>query len=503
MKKQAHSAKPRIKSHLRLPSGSIIGRARQEACRLDFTSFIQVIFDLMAPGRQLLMNWHIQKLAYHLEQVRLGRSKRLIINLPPRFLKSLITSVAFPAYVLGHDPTKHIIVVSYGLELAIKFGNGSRTIMSSDRYKGTFPRTRLARNTECEIVTTQGGYRLATSIDGPLLTGFGGDIIIIDDPIKLSDAESESKREHVNKFFRKTVLQRLDDNVNGAIIIVTQRSGPDDLSGTLLKPPNSWDVLTLPLIAERDEQIQIGENLYHLRQAGDLLHPEWFPQEALDERRAVLDEATFAAHYQQCPIQPAGMMIKRDAIKRYDLLPIRTKSHFIIQSWDTAIKTDAHHDYSPCVTLLVDDRGNYYVIDVLRDRLLYHQLKAQAIAQAQKHRPNRILIEEAGLVGRTLVKDLKAAGLPAVGVVPDGDKPTRASIQVEKFENGQVFFPREAPWLADFETELLAFPNGSYDDQVDALIQGLAYKRPAEYDAALPGFENLVTGLWLSKMRGF
>ena len=99
------------------------------------------------------------------------------------------------------------------------------------------------------------------------------------------------------------------------------------------------------------------------------------------------------------------------------------------------------NDYSACVTLLVDDRGNYYVVDVLRDRLLYHQLKAQAIAQAQKHRPNTILIEEAGL-GRTLVKDLKAAGLPAVGVVPEGDKLTRVSIQVEKFENGQVFFPQ-------------------------------------------------------------
>jgi hypothetical protein len=102
------------------------------------------------------MNWHIQKLAYHLEQVRLGRSKRLIINLPPRFLKSIISSIAFPTFVLGHDPTKRIIVVSYGLELAIKLANGSRTIMSSDLYKGIFPRTRLARNTECEIVTTRG-----------------------------------------------------------------------------------------------------------------------------------------------------------------------------------------------------------------------------------------------------------------------------------------------------------------------------------------------------------
>ena len=182
----------------------------------------------------------------------------------------------------------------------------------------------------------------------------------------------------------------------------------------------------------------------------------------------------FAAQYQQCPSQPTGHLFKLENIQRYDFFrAILTNSHYVIQSWDTANKADAHHDYSACVTLLADDRGNYYVIDVLRDRLLYHQLKAQAIAQAQKHRPNRILIEEAGLVGRTLVKDLKAAGLPAVGVVPDGDKPTRASIQVEKFENGQVFFPREAPWLADFETELLAFPNGSYDDQVDALIQRL------------------------------
>ena len=147
--------------------------------------------------------------------------------------------------------------------------------------------------------------------------------------------------------------------------------------------------------------------------------------------------------------------------------------------------------------MLADDRGNYYVIDVLRDRLLYHQLKAQAIAQAQKHRPNRILIEEAGLIGRMLVKDLKGAGFAAVGVVPDGEKPIRASIQVEKFAKGQVIFPTSETWLADFETELLAFPNGRYDDQVDALIQGLAYERPAEWnDVALQNFQRLITALW-------
>jgi predicted phage terminase large subunit-like protein len=128
--------------------------------------------------------------------------------------------------------------------------------------------------------------------------------------------------------------------------------------------------------------------------------------------------------------------------------------------------------------LLVDERGNYFVVDVLRARLLYPELKAQAIAQAKKHRPQTILVEETGLLGRTLEKDLKAAGLPARGVPPEGDKLTRVSIQLEKFINRQVFFPKKASWIAEFENELFAFPHGRYDDQVDALVQALAYKYP-------------------------
>src|SRR5690242_18529766 len=129
MKNQTQSAKSRIKPSLRLPSGSIIDRARKDVCRLDFVSFFAAVFDLLAPGRPLLMNWHILALAYHLEQVRLGRIKRLIINLPPRFLKSQISSIAFPAFVLGHDPTKRLLVISYGLELADKFAFDTHRLM--------------------------------------------------------------------------------------------------------------------------------------------------------------------------------------------------------------------------------------------------------------------------------------------------------------------------------------------------------------------------------------
>jgi predicted phage terminase large subunit-like protein len=276
-----------------------------------------------------------------------------------------------------------------------------------------------------------------------------------------------------------------------------QRLRPDDLCGTVLKHPDGWTVLNLPLIAERNEQIQIGENVYHLRRAGDLLHPEYFSQRAVDERRSQLDEKTFAAQYQQDPLQPLGVMIKRDSIQRYDHLPIRKESHYVIQSWDTAIRVDAIHDYSVCATLLVDDRRNYYVVEVLRDRLLYPDLKAHAISQAQKHKPSKILVEEAGLLGRTLIKDLKAAGLRTLGVIPEGDKLTRVSVQLEKFANRQVFFPREAPWLGDFENELLAFPNGRYDDQVDAVIQALAYKRSTSLwnETTNKNFEKFVAAL--------
>ena len=234
----------------------------------------------------------------------------------------------------------------------------------------------------------------------------------------------------------------------------------DDLCGSLLKNNHDWVVLSFPAIALKDEQIPLGDGQFYDRHTGDVLHPERESKSDLDKIRSDLGEDVFGPQYQQCPSQPAGQMIKRDSIQRYDRLPIRKKSHYVIQSWDTAIKVDATNDCSACATLLVDDKRNYYLVEVLRDRLLYPDLKAQAIAQAKKHRPDVILIEEAGLLGRTLIKDFKAAGFKAIGVIPEGDKLTRVSVQLEKFANRQVFFPREAPWLVDLETKFSLFLTG-------------------------------------------
>jgi predicted phage terminase large subunit-like protein len=480
----------------RPPNGRIISRGRGEVCRQDFVSFIQMCFDILHPGKSLQMASYIEVLADHLEQVRAGRCNRLMMNVPPRYLKSFITSVAFPAYVLGHDPTKRVIVVSYGAELAVSLANDFRKIISSPRYKSVFPGLQISRmkNTESEIVTTQGGFRLATSVEGAL-TGRGADIIIIDDPLKPSDASSQAKRERVNEWYKTTLLSRLDDKQKGVIIIVMQRLHDDDPCGFILKNSPGWVVLSFPAIAREDERIQIGQGRFHERCVGDALHPEREPKFVLDQIRAEQGEDIFAAQYQQCPSQPMGVVIKRDYIRYYDDLPLlRTRSPYLLQSWDTAIGVAGHNDYSACLTVLLDEQNNYYVVDDVRDRLPYPDLKDLAIAQAKKHKPTTILIEAAGL-GKKLADDLRAAGLSARAVIPEGDKEIRVSIQLEKFKKGQVFFPRQAPWLAALVNELLAFPNARYDDQLDALVQALAHY-PYLSPASLNGWKNLVNGLW-------
>ena len=471
--------------------------------RNDFFAFLQRCFLTLNPGATFRGNWHVEALAYHLELVRRGEIQRLMINLPPRHLKSLTVSVALPAFLLGHDPTLRVIVASYGSELAVKFANDFRTILNSPWYKTTFPGTRISRmkNTECEVVTTRGGFRLATSVDGTL-TGRGGDIIIIDDPLKPSDALSESRRAHVNAWFRNTVLSRLDDKVNGAIIVVMQRLHVDDLCGSLSKGSDEWTHIKIPAIAQIDEQIEIGDQRYYFRKIGDLLHPEREPIDVLNSMRAQIGPDNFAAQYLQEPVAPDGNMIRREWVRRYATPPARTSSPHVLQSWDTASKPGGENDWSVCTTWFVID-GKYYLIDVLRGRFDYPTLKERAIAHAKLHRPTTILIEDSG-VGMALIEELQKGGLTAIAVKVEHNKEIRMSIQSGKFASGQVFFPDWAPWLAELEAELFAFPGARHDDQVDSISQALSYEiQRSFWDAkSIEGLSRLASGLAMDQYLG-
>lgn len=453
-----------------------------EILRRDFPSFIHQCFHHLAPSTPYRPNWHIDALAYHLERARTGKLRRLIVNMPPRSLKSIITSVAFPAYALGHNPSLRLIGVSYGSDLAIKHANDFRQIVDAPWYWRAFPATRISRfkNTEGEVVTTRNGFRLATSVDGTL-TGRGGDIIIIDDPLKPGDALSDSKRQRVNDWFPNTLLSRLDDKQNGAIVVVMQRLHVNDLTGFLLRSSDEWTLLELPAIAEEEQLIQIGEEEYHLRRAGDLLHAEREPTSALDSLKVQLGSDTFAAQYQQRPIPPGGAMVKRSWMARYEDLPPRSASR-VIQSWDTASKDGAQNAWSVCTTWFVRE-GRYYLADVMRGRFDYPTLKTRAIDHARAHNPSRVLIEDTG-VGTALIAELKKAGLNAIAVRPELDKQTRMSVASATIEAGRVLLPWSAPWLAALEDELFSFPHGWHDDQVDSISQALGY-RISSYDSSL------------------
>ncbi len=442
--------------------------------RLELASFVRKCAISLSPGAPFSDNWHLHALAWHLEQVRLGRIRRLIVNMPPRSLKSISASVAFPAFVLGHDPTRRIICVSYASELATKHANDFRAIVEAPWYQASFPRMRLSRakNSESEVTTTRHGLRLATSVGGTL-TGRGGDLIIVDDPLKPLDALSAPKRESANRWFSNTLLSRLDDKRTGAIVVVMQRVHMDDLTGFLTSQTDDWTVLTLPAIAEADETVRIGQDQWHTRKAGAALHPEREPLEVLEGLRQQLGSDLFSAQYQQSPVPEGGAMIKRVWIRRYATPPQRTSRSRIVQSWDTAAKAGAENDWSVCSTWLIE-KNVYYLLDVVRGRWDFPTLRSRALALADLHRPQRILIEDVG-TGTALIQELKKHARFAIAVRPERDKVTRMSIQSAKFEAGQVYLPERAPWLAEFEAELFAFPNGKHDDQVDTVSQVLGH----------------------------
>ncbi len=444
--------------------------------RNDFTSFATKCFETLNPGKTLKVNWHIEAQAFALEQVWRGTINRLIINLPSRSLKSTLASIAFPAFLLGHDPTLRIIVISYSASLAVQLSNEFRAIITADWYRKLFPKTKISRakNNEYEVATTVRGFRLATSIDGTL-TGRGGDIIIIDDPLKADEAGSESRRQQVNDFFYNTVMSRLDDQINGVIILAMQRLHDDDLTGALLrKSSQAWNLLKFPAIAEQEERIQIGAGKFYTRRLGDALDPERAPRHFLESRRDEIGPHIFAAQYQQDPVPPGGDIIKPEWVQRYDQLPAREPSSYYFESWDTATKVGDQNDYSVCTTWLYQDK-KYYLVHVLRGRFDYPTLKERAISHAHTYKPKTVLVEDAG-IGEALIDELKKAGFSAIPIKPVHDKRTRMSIQAGKFHSGRVFFPTKAPWLAELENELFAFPNGRHDDQVDSISQALAYE---------------------------
>jgi predicted phage terminase large subunit-like protein len=446
-----------------------------ELMRSDFSGFIDRSFEELNSSTRFLPNWHIELLADRLEKVRLGLIKRLIINVPPRSLKSHCASIAFPAWLQGHDPSAKIIAVSYAQEFADKLARDSRALMLSPFYKRLFP-TRLAgRKAVDEFETTAGGYRLSTSVGG-VLTGRGADFIIIDDPLKPEEALSATQRKAVNDWYGSTLFTRLNSKVDGAIVLIMQRLHQDDLVGHVLELGEEWEVLNLPAIAEHDEAYEVesfGEAQILGRKAGDALHPDREPLETLEKLRRQLGTYNFMCQYQQQPMPPEGMMVKPGWFKTFDLNdPPRFDR--IVQSWDTANKVSQLTDYSVCTTWGLWQK-RYYLLDVFRQRLEFPDLKRMVKNLAELHHASIVLIEDKAS-GTQLIQDLRRERLSIVQPCqPDADKIMRMHAQTPTIEGGFVFLPKQAHWLDDYIREVTSFPGSKHDDQVDSTAQMLRW----------------------------
>jgi predicted phage terminase large subunit-like protein len=271
-------------------------------------------------------------------------------------------------------------------------------------------------------------------------------------------------------------LSRLDNKAEDAIVVVMQRLHVDDLVGHLLEQ-EGWTVLKLPAIAQSVQIVPLGEGRQHVRQPGEVLHPERESLSVLEELRREMGSADFSAQYLQEPVPPSGNLIKWSWFSFYETSPRWEAGDQIILSWDTAMSSNELADYSVAVVLQVRGESTY-VLDVVRARLDYPDLRRKVI---ELHRrwsclPLRysLVIEDKG-AGTSLIQDLKRENIHAIAIKPEGDKVMRMNKHTARIEAGSVFLPRQAPWLDAFRTELLAFPAGLHDDQVDALSQALEH----------------------------
>lgn len=282
----------------------------------------------------------------------------------------------------------------------------------------------------------------------------------------------------VNDWYDNTLLSRLNNKQDGIIIVVMQRLHQDDLVGHLLEL-DKWDVLRFPAIAEEDE-LHVAETefgpIQFERKAGEVLDAQRETLETLRSLQKSMGDYAFQSQYQQNPTPEGGAIIKTDWLRYY--APEERPSRFVtvVQSWDTANKSGEFSDYSVCTTWGVLD-GRYYLIDVLRRRLDYPDLRRAVKEQSDKHSPNTVVIEDKGS-GTQLLQDLRVDGvfrLKAYCPPPGNDKQMRLYAQSAVFENGRVWLPRTAPWLADYVRELTTFPGTKHDDQMDSTTQALDY----------------------------
>ena len=476
--RKAQAALPHLPEPVKQKVGALIAEARramaQEVAKTDFMEYVKYVWPNFIHGK------HHEKMARAFERVAEGRTKRLIINMPPRHTKSEFASYLLPSWFLGKFPGKKVIQTSHTAELAVGFGRKVRNLVDSDRYKDLFPEVALQADSKAagRWATNSGGDYFAIGVGGAV-TGKGADLLIIDDP----HSEQEAALAEVNpEIYDKTYewytsgpRQRLQPG--GAIVIVMTRWSKKDLTGQVLKSASQrggedWEVIEFPALFD----------------SGEPLWPEFWSKKELMALKEELPNGKWMAQYQQNPTSETSAIVKRDwwQVWEGDSPPY---CEFTLMSWDTAFEKTNRSDYSACtlwgVFYQADDNGieqaNIMLLNAFRDRMEFPTLKRRAVEEYREWEPDSVIIEKKAS-GSPLIYELRAMGIPVQEYTPvrGNDKISRLNSVADLFASKRVWAPN-THWAEEVIDEVASFPAGEHDDYVDSVSLALMRFRRGGY----------------------
>ena len=430
-----------------------------------------------------ISGYHHKKIAKKFEDIRDGKIKRLIVNMPPRHTKSEFASFLFPSWLVGNKPTLKIIQTTHNTELAVRFGRKMKNLIDSQVYQQVFDEVAISADSKAagRWETNKGGEYFAAGV-GSSITGRGADLLIIDDPHSEQDALSETAFDNAYEWYTSGPRQRLQPG--GAIVIVMTRWSVKDLTGRLIeaqaKEPKAdqWELIEFPAILPSEKPIW----------------PEYWDIDSLTATRASLTEQKWQAQWQQNPTAEEGSILKREWWQTWeeDTIP---HLKYIIQSYDTAFSAKETADYSAITTwgVFEPEEGGpqaLILLDAKKGRWNFPELKQIAQEEYRYWEPETILIE-AKASGMPLTHELQKAGIPVINYTPSrgNDKHSRVNSVAPLFESGAIWAPNKK-FAEEVIEECAAFPFGDYDDYVDSTTQALMKYRQGYYVGLKDDYED-------------
>jgi len=435
----------------------------RELAQSKFIKYVQKVWPTFISGR------HHLRMAAAFERVAEGKTKRLIINMPPRHTKSEFASYLLPAWFLGKFPHKKVIQTAHTAELSVGFGRKVRNLVDQDAYKHIFPGVGLQADSKAagRWNTNKGGEYFAIGVGGAV-TGKGADLLVIDDPHSEQEAALAATNpeiyDKVYEWYTSGPRQRLQPG--GSIVIVMTRWGLRDLTGQVIKNAaqrggDEWEVIEFPAILP----------------SGSPLWPEFWSLDELSALKEELPNSKWQAQYQQQPTSEEGAIVKREWWKVWEK-DEPPKCDFIIQAWDTAFETTNRSDYSACTTWGVwtteEGETNIILLNAFRARLEFFELKKKVMEEYKDYEPDALIVEKKAS-GISLYQELRRMGVPVSEFTPSkgNDKITRLNAVSDIIQAGRVWVPN-TNWAEELIEEVASFPAGEHDDYVDSTTLALA-----------------------------